>query len=738
MGYYIAFDGIGDRLAMYDFSEAEYGALPGTYIVGLQPPQGSGRSLDREQGLVQIGGFNAEVRSTDDVNTFFARRGGVETSIRDGLDKAHTVITLASGSATYADGATIHVDAEAITLGANTSGGEYTGCTRGALGSIATAHAAEARVSDRPLVWLGRRAELVAVNIFLLETGDTVTSETISTGLLSSSPKFVNGAWEISFADMSRALNGSVYTGWSPVVVTGADITYGGDSVEIAVPDAKQFSDEADGFIRIRIGDSLEIYRLQSANVDHGANTITVVYDDITYADAVSGERLRSRNTIQSTEDPPDVEIQQVHVINDTPGRAALKLMLSDLGDGAASATYDVLPGVERGTSAASQIELTGRRIGAAIPASWVDVAAWEEIDESGGARRSVFIIDEPMTVVDFLWREVTWRAGARIETTPAGLITVKRYLPAIPDASIKSLGVSDLADKNVSVVDDEADIPNRAEFSCNWNVRTREYEQIVSVDFNDVAQRYDYERPIELASRSLRVGRSTSAVYGAIEGVDEIVGKLDRIHSRYADGVRKIRLIFPWRFHVVMAPGYIFKFTDPRAPDGEGGYGISGRQFEVTSTDLNTQQGPVAVEAEEQQQGWIVAPSATVASVGPGNQITLTSSEDYHEGSPAHLFMTGATVALRDATSSPKFNSGEAQTVASIDSATQLTLDALPGTFTLAAGDLIELENSANTGNVATTTNADVQDHGFLADDTGEPKIDPGGGTERDGIKWR
>jgi hypothetical protein len=251
----------------------------------------------------------------------------------------------------------------------------------------------------------------------------------------------------------------------------------------------------------------------------------------------------------------------------------------------------------------------------------------------------------------------------------------------------------------------------------CNYNPGQREYRARHQVVFADLNGTYgDDLASVELQSKSLWIGSGGGSLNSAPTGQWEVITSFDRMYSRTKDGVRKVRFRLPWKQHLTVKPGFVFKLTDDRQPDFAGSVGISQRTHEVTAANPDPQSGSLEVEAEELPRGYLVAPSALVSSYDAGTGvITLNTSTDFYGTEPGFDFMLGATIRVFNASASPPFSTSQLGTIASL---TANTIGTAGFVSSPASGDLIVLDYTANTGNTAANTNADVTDHLFHGDD--------------------
>lgn len=673
--------------------------LPVVLSVGSSASQ-----LDRRQGVVSPGGFAPVLGDDADVRDLLRTRGGTEDSLSAAVSATATTITLSSGSAAYADGATVYLDRETVTLGTHTGSGTYTGCTRGAEDSDAAPHAASAVTSSVPRHWRDRVVELEAVN---LATG---SSTTVAVGKLASSPRFANGQWTLDVVGLEAETTRRVCDGWEPQRPTS--LSFSGEVVTVNVPDATAFSDEADGFVRVDYREGFEVYELAAADVDHGAGTIAIDLSTMVHRSESAGAGLAS--------DDVDCEIRQVHLLRGDPALLALSIMLSSLGDGATSATYDTLPGVSPST-VAGDAGAPFRRMGAGLPLSLVDVDAWEALE--GVAGPMVLLLEEPQRLLDLLTNEFAWRLGGYVYATPAGKISFRRYEVATPGATIDILGDADFGGPGSSAIDDEAEIIGGIELESDWSHERRQHERRTVLQWQDVRPIYgDAVQRIRLSSRSLRLSPGGSAIDDNASSATSLVVAFDRMYSRVRRGVRRLRALLPWKWHVDARPGWVFEASDSYTPDLEGGMGFSGRRLEATGVRVDADSGSVVVDCEEIPRGFVVAPAAYVASVSdPTITLDTTGTEaELFDSDPGQDFAVGFDVRIFDASASPPFSVSEVERVDAVAAST-LTLESLPSSFTVAAGDLVVLEHRAIATAAAANTGAASADHLGMVDASGE-----------------
>lgn len=718
VGYYVVFDGIPTRLATHDFSQAPW-SLSGTFLRCIKEGSVTGgpQTLDRARGLVLPDGFAFQAIATTSVHQLLRRRGGTEYTLSEAIDADDDDITLSDE--TLDEGAVLYLDQETITLGAfNAVLGFYESCTRGAHGSVAVSHAQGAVVSTVPRYWRGRRAQLFAVN---LATG---TAQAIRTGILSSSPRFRDGVYELEFTDLQRELARPLNSGWLPEKVLSRTVQDG--DVVCDVRDAAAFVDDTvagHNYVKASFGEDFEVYQLTAGSVSTANDTVTLSALNLVYS--THGGPLQAGEA-------EDVELQQVLYIIGDPAIIALMLMLSRDGDLTNHGTYDLLAG----RPAQATTGLAPRRQGAGLPASWVDVDSWEEA--IGGPAITLYS-DEPEVLLDVLVEELLWHLGGKLYINGSGQLSFRRNLPAIPQSSIEVLDGNDRLVSEVTAVDDESEILALASIECNWDPKYREFLRKVNVSFADTTPIYGESlASVEFRSRTTWVGPANPSplVSAPFDNETALTVAFDRYAARTRNGLRRTSLTLPWSRHLDAIPGWAFKLTHTTLPDGEGGTGVTERQYEVVSSSPDYQAGTVRIEAEEMPEGWLVAPSGIIDDPGSGTspEVTLVGDTDLYDSNPGRDFMADATVRIYDASASPPFSSSDTAAIAAVSDAFIQLDDVSSMSFTPASGDLVVLENSANTGNT-NAGDADVQDHLYMTDDDGV--IDSGGATERDGTKW-
>lgn len=736
-GFYVKFDGVAELFA----TVSSWPGSSGTILpVLLAAPTSSGDRLDRERGLVTPGKFDFEIADSADVRVLLARRGGTEFALTTTLSESASVVSTNNEGLA---GLTVYVEQETITVGTHSGGGVYAGCTRGVEDSTAKAHLSNSVGSTRPRHWIHRRAQLHAVN---LRTGDT---SAVLTGIVIESPKYVDGRHVFGLAGLMRELNRRLYQGWQSVPVTLSSRDNAARTITFDVNgDARNFSVEQDSQIRLDFSGAAWLVDLDKDDISRASRQFTVSMDADTQHGIMGlrgreggGTDANGHAMIDVFSRLPDLNARTAAVIWGDPAMVALQVMLSRYGDGVNHADHDNLPGVSPDL-ASDTIDLVGKRIGAGLPAAWVDVDSWA--DQQSIASVARFVIDRTRSLMEFLEQEIVWRLGGIVYITGAGKIAFQRDDPAVASSSIVTYDTSDIARSSVTTVDDESDILAAGEFKHNWDHITGDFMGLTQVAWPDTAGTYGDNHPqLQMESQSLVINSQTNSgeLASGVTTTDGIVVGLDRRYSRTRNGVRRLTWPVPWQLSGVFSVGYRFKHTNAYLIDHEGGLGVTARHMEVVATVPDFPNGVILVTAEERNPGFLIAPAAMIDSYDGGTK-TITFDTASHEGdvgtaAPSGYFPDGAEVFIADDDFITQFGRVEKEVISSLPTPTTMVLVNGPATFTPAAGDLVWLAWQVNTGTAATATDADVDDHLFLADANNPPTLASVVAADRGAMTW-
>lgn len=727
VGFYVKFAGIATRLAEHDFA-ADF--APGFALAGVFDPsmiedsiKVGEESLDLMRGIVQPADFSFAVHDTAAVRSIFRRRGGIETQLVNSLTLSNSQLTL--GLTTLAN-ETVYCDRETIVLGAHLGAGLYQISTRAAYDSDPQGHRAGQVVSTAPRHMMERRATLVAV---LLDTGET---KDVRTGVLTSPPVSDDGQVNVTLTDLQTVLNRPLLAGWPEVSIEADKI----DQVQIGalqglrftVPDIRAFTQMPGintSYIKITAGGKSAIVQTEEL---FGVNRFEVKWPGFRIAGDLDAT---AREMADGT--AGEITLRQVWVFRERVGHVALEAMLSDFGDGANHATWDVLPGRSPALTPSTG-DLAARRIGAGIPSSLVDVDAFLQIP----GPRLVTFLDEQKSLLDFLTEELTWRSGGMIYVNGSGQISWKQWATAVPRAGVASLTVDgDTLEANVTSWDDESKIIGRATIQANYIPGERGFTKRLDLQFSDLSEIYgNAQAAIKLRSKSLWMGaQPPGQIVSPSESENSLATYLDRVRSVDALGGRRIKRRVPLSVSPVTKIADVFSYSDSRIPDHAGGIGSS-LNYQVIASAPDYSGGESLITAREIQRGYLVAPSVFVDS-WDGGTLTFTIAVG---GADAELWdkLTAtpgldfaALYRLRIFRSVDTWATVDVQTVVAVTNAT-IRIGAAPP-FVPAQHDLLVLTDAipGDSGNL-NQFQADVEDYAFGAAANGTV----GGGT-RTGPTW-
>lgn len=723
VAYYVRFQGIPTRVSTVNPSDYPGWTPTGTFLHGIVAGSinGGAERLDVDTGLVLQDALSFSVIDSPSARTLFRRRGGDEDFLSATVD-ANDDVTLQSGAAWPSLPATLYLDRETVTLTAHTGSGTHT-TTRGAEDSDAVGHLAGAKLSTAPIHWLTRKATLYAVHL------DTGTEEAVFTGTLDASPQFSDGVWRISLVGVMNAMmKRRLCTGWQDQESISVSVTAAGN-LQVEVPNAYNFSGQDRSCVRVEAGGKVGIFGGRPSAVSPSVVTSphTVVIDMTSW---VAGDL----DSAQQVVDEGSCTVREIGTAYGRAGHLALQAILSDIGDGTVSSYYDVLPG--RLPTTSTPDNFVRRRMGAAIPIGQVDVDSFQQAPDSHELQ---VWLDEEQELGDFLANEVLRRMGGLVFCTGEGVLTFQRYEPAVPVGSLAVLDRIDYLESTVATVDDETARLSTASIECNYHPVLRDYLRRVEIRFADEEAFLEgIGDAASWSSKSIWVGPQPygSAVPLVSDPLDilDLEVSFDRKRARMSEGGRRFAWVLPWQVHATLPIGTRVKMSHEYLPDLEGGLGVSELVVEVVGRRPDWEEGTVVVDFAEVPTGHLLAPSAYVASYA-ANVITLSTSAPgddlIDDAAPGADFIVGARVRIYDASAS--FGSSSTATIASKTSTT-ITVGTITPALTPAAGDVVVLEDSANTGNT-NDLGADVQDFAFGADS--DYLVGTGTGYERAGPKW-
>lgn len=727
VGYYIKFEGIPTRIATHDMSAA---GVSGTFIVCISEDSISGGelTLDRETHIVSGMGINWTCLANSDALTLFRRRGGDEDLLGGGISSTATSLTTDSGTSPYASNEVVYIGRETLLIGTDGGSGSYTSASRAQYGSYAVEHDADERMSNVPLFWYTRECTLVAVNL------DTATEKELWWGSLSSEPVFRSGVIEFTATDrMASILKRPLMSGFREIEPSSTDLS----STNQIVLNLHNATDEYEfalgsygGFLRVEAEGRVSIYRFGAANIGSSLISLSpneqyIPNPDDSPASFNVGNRIVNAGIFK---DNPSTKVRQVAYFRGHVGRAVAVALTSRIGN-ETNGAWDILPGRRVNETGAVE-KYYQRKVGAGVPVALVDIATLQSM--FAGTQHDEYWFDEPMEALAFL-RAVAWRTGGYFYINDSGQFSWKEYAPYTVAAALTSYtATSEWIVSDAVCWDDETSAPSSAVIEANYDPFARKFQRRIELRWAEDSHIYgDRFGSVKYEARGMSIGAGTTASYTEAEAY------LDRVRARRRYAGRRVSYILPWTLHATMVPGYRFRLTDSRLPDGEGGTGITARPYEVVSYRPDYGAGTVTIEADELPQGWLIAPCAEVTSWSSPT-LTLSTTGSYGSGrlsddaSPGLDFPDGCTIRIYDRSATPPFSSSTTLTVTAT-AATTLSTSGTPS-FTPAAGDMIFIDDSADTGNTNDVT-ADVQNFAYGADSS--YLIGTGTGYERAGTRW-
>lgn len=687
------------------------GLLPATFSADAQ-------KLDYKTLMVPPGAASAAVRIDPRWDTLLMRRGGTERRLASPASESATTWTLNS-TAGLAAGAYLYCNRETVQVVSVVNSTDVL-VTRNvfALAAInrgGQAHSTGAAVSTSPRYLLGRACELRA---WLGEEQSTV----LRVLFLSGSPEYdlAGGVWSLSFDDAMRLLDRKVSVGFRGTSAAASAVdAYGFWSV---VPTdqryySREFAAAADNG-HLALWDQSgrltvePVWWMPGTGASNDGTAIYITTIGNPEFDATTVTKARRCYVFSSGR----------------PMELALKVLLSDRGLGPAAgtnhATYDVLLGwTSTGASATRRIADTDSecRMGAAVPAAFVDVAGLEQfLGEYVPGFYWVLGLTDDESLLDLL-EEVAWVLSGYWFVTPEGKLSFRRFSGA------SSIGAATTVDRSVWLrgsslksVDDEADILHTVAIKCNKDPQSGDFMGTVNVIHAQARETYrDVDGRMETERRSLYVdlpSQSFAAVTAGLPGVtaanlDMVRTQLNRVFVRRNRGLRKYNLALPWTMSGLM-PGDRLSVSSDVHPDFAGGT-LSNTLLEVTSVQLapvDADSAKVAVECQETWPSYRVSPTAKVASAS-GSTITLATSCKFDDAStasrPGRWFAPGWKVKLLNYSAGPRFSAYVDAVVSSVTDTT-ITLTATPtfsGGEAVAAGDLVVQDTYSDSDNA--TANA-------------------------------
>lgn len=187
LGVGLKIEGVGPAAGQYRFFSGAAPALDSSslYLAALDAwPSSVGGSVDHQAGTSTVQGASFALRRTSQVLDHLWRANPpLVAQLVSGLGSSTTTVVLDTSGLS----GVVHLGREAIKLGTNTTGGTYTGCTRGYLGTQALRHGDPANYDPEVYAYLppGTRKGRVVTFFRLASTATSYSDEeTLWTGVL--------------------------------------------------------------------------------------------------------------------------------------------------------------------------------------------------------------------------------------------------------------------------------------------------------------------------------------------------------------------------------------------------------------------------------------------------------------------------------------------------------------------------------------------------------------------------
>jgi hypothetical protein len=283
--------------------------------------------------------------------------------------------------------------------------------------------------------------------------------------------------------------------------------------------------------------------------------------------------------------------------------------MLSDLGDGTQSATYDIMPGA---IASASRPKV---RAGAGLTTGEVDVDAWEDLLNSPSTSKGYPVgIETGKSLISLLRDDICPLLGAYLYVTRNGKLSVRSY------QSVSSALTGDYtADDDVLLSEDsntvdESKVIASIRIKSDYDWRSEEYlRQDIATYYESWRLYGDTSEPLEIASRiSGRDFQDVNSVFG------------DFI-SRWGQPVETAMLSLPMSA-CLLEPGDKIAVTNSRVPDWRGDTGQSAVVYEVTGIGLDIGAGRVRIQAMRVETSELLSPTGRLGSNISGDNWNATN----------------------------------------------------------------------------------------------------------------
>lgn len=696
-------------------------------------------TLDKLNGYVKPSTIGLELFKNSAWNSYFHRRTLPQPVLTADINETATTITL--NDTTGLDGGNyLYINRETILIGNVASSTSLTGCTRNAIGlagDAAACHQAGTTCGVTPRHLIGREATL---RIFLGE-GDSTYQDII--GLrITESPRdnTSRGVWELAFDDgMQRfARKIAVNMQGATVQILGTTVVSGELMYQMTFQDRTEL-----GFANGNAaGDLGHIMLTCSGSGVHGGGSPIVTTFTQPSAGVINVPAAAFTGDLTNGVSPVTYDFaRRVYVFTGSPMESALKVLLSDSGNGDNDASYDVLAGPITSTGGTGSLTdaTSEKRLGAAIPPALLDLTT-SGLKSRDLITRSVpgwcYILGGrgPEDLLAFMC-EVAWAMGGFWYTTLAGQLSFKFYDAAYPnDVETATITEGQLVrDCTYTSVDDEKDVLHSVNLECNFAlVDNSAHGHFTSI--SPEARETYRDLPggsITVARKGMLVDLPGMDATGSVSGGQVLAqpgsilsarGVMIRIYVKREKGTLKYLFDCPWKYSPLVA-GNLITVTHPKF-NAFNGSGLSSTTLQVMSKQPDMAKQRVKLTCEDTWAAKIIAPTARISAWSGAGPYTLTltaNSTKFNLGaSPTSYFAAGWVLEIHQyGTAAARYATKFLFTVTSITNGTVMVGTATT-TFTPAAGDIVCFRGYPNAASAVANTAQGMgqRAYAFMSDD--------------------
>jgi hypothetical protein len=694
-----------------------------TSVDALVPGSASieGAALDRQVLMVPPGGGAISIDSNAAWDKYFDRRTTPITMLTQDETAAATTFHVRSTSG-LSSGMAVYCDRECCMIDDTPEPTIINGILRNyaaLAGTKAAKHMAGAKVSVAPRSLLGRSAELRAWS--------TDTDNVLLRRLIISKVEWDGKTheWNIAFNDAMAMFDRVIAKGFKALDVTGITpqgayaqftVVDGGDTSQMDLPVAGE-----NGHILVANNDQGAVLPIRAVSTGYPRT-------DWVMNQFWNGDQGHREVNLGEA----GISVRRVYEFTGNPMEAALKVLLSDKGDGDNDADWDVLYG-RTSTSTASGGTYTSTdndelRFGAAIPAALVDIATLEALAaEPGIGWHYVLGADGEERLLSLL-EEVAWQLQGFWYLNDDGKLSFKRMSGVFATTTIVAAITEDhiLKDSSLKAVDDETEVVTGVKFECNYDFALKKARGFVNIHYRDTEETYrDVGRVLTVKRKGLLIAlpqeggdfvASSPGVVGA--GLFELERRMDRVFYRAQNGIRKYSLSLPWRFHTLQ-PGDVVTVQHEGLKTFDGSTMATAMTCEVTSQgSINFSTGRVEFEVSETWNGKLISPTSKISTWAGGtpNRANLAASSKYGDGAtPQSYWAVGWKVYILDksAAGGPFSTKSALLTITEIG-ATYIEVGTTVVGFTPAVNDIVIQANYDDADNATTNTANALAQRGY------------------------